>query len=191
MIIFYDFECTRLHLQTTPISLGLVSYDGTEEFYAEFTDFDYQQLDPWLQKHVMDNLNLKNWESESWKQQDRCRLCKGSVSWVVENPHGLRQWLESFQEKLLLAACGNTYDWVLFRELFRVKYKEDLPDFLDGWSLDVISLFRWEGHIPQGEEFKEDFIDQTNRTRKHNALVDANVARKMYLKLEQQRAKLP
>ena len=65
-----------------------------------------------------------------------------------------------------------------------VKYKEDLPGYIDGWSMDVISLFRWEGHIPMGEDFKEDFIGVQDRSKKHNALVDAHVARDLYLKLE-------
>ena len=50
--------------------------------------------------------------------------------------------------------------------------------------MDVVSLFRWEGHIPLGEDFKEDFIGVQDRSKKHNALVDAHVARDLYLKLE-------
>ena len=50
--------------------------------------------------------------------------------------------------------------------------------------MDVISLFRWEGHIPMGEDFKENFIGVQDRSKKHNALVDAHVARELYLKLE-------
>ena len=76
---------------------------------------------------------------------------------------------------------------MLFRSLLGVKYKEDLPDYLDGWAMDVISLFRWEGHNPGGEDFKEDFLEMQDRSSKHNALVDAHVARELYLKLETNR----
>ena len=48
----------------------------------------------------------------------------------------------------------------------------------------VISLFRCGGHIPGGEGVKEDVIGVQDRSKKHNALVDAHVARDLYLKLE-------
>ena len=44
--------------------------------------------------------------------------------------------------------------------------------------------FPLEGHIPVGEDFKEDCIGVQDRSKKHNALVDAHVARDLYLKLE-------
>ena len=50
--------------------------------------------------------------------------------------------------------------------------------------MDIISLFRWEGHIPMGEDFKEDYIGVQDRSKKHNTLVDAHVAKHLYLKLE-------
>ena len=55
-IIFYDLEYTRKHQFTTPISKGIVSNDGTEEFYAEFTDYDYSQVDQWLQTNIINLL---------------------------------------------------------------------------------------------------------------------------------------
>ena len=41
-------EFTRNHQNTTPMSLGMVSYDGLHEFYIEFTDYDLEQIDDWL-----------------------------------------------------------------------------------------------------------------------------------------------
>ena len=187
MILFYDFECTRLHLETTPMSLGMVSYDGTREFYTEFTDYDPSQVDEWLQEHVVDNFILSGMDDRSYLEKGKTRLFRGDVDWVVSHPKGLREWLQSFDEKIVCASCGNTYDWVLFRSLLGVKFKDDLPDYLDGWSLDIISLFRWEGYTPGGEDFKEDFLKIKDRSSKHNALVDAHVARDLYLKLEAER----
>ena len=82
-------------------------------------------------------------------------MFKGEAEWVVSHPKGLKAWLKSFGEKIVCASSGNTYDWVLFRSLLGVKYKEDLPEYIDGWSMDVISLFRWEGHIPGGEDSRK------------------------------------
>ena len=58
MVLFYDFEMTGLHKNTTPISLGIVSEDG-KKFYAEFVDFDFNQVNDWITKNVLDNLFLK------------------------------------------------------------------------------------------------------------------------------------
>jgi len=166
------------------MSLGLVSYDGSHEFYAEFTDYDSSQLDDWLWEHILWNFTLSEMKSPYFEAKGNQRLFKGEAEWVVSHPKGLKAWLKSFGEKIVCASSGNTYDWVLFRSLLGVKYKEDLPEYIDGWSMDVISLFRWEGHIPVGEDFKEDYIGVQDRSKKHNALVDAHVARDLYLKLE-------
>lgn len=42
--IFFDSEFTGLHQNTTLISIGLIS-DDNNCFYAEFTDYDKNQLD--------------------------------------------------------------------------------------------------------------------------------------------------
>ena len=166
------------------MSLGLVSYDGSHEFYAEFTDYDSSQLDDWLREHILGNFTLSEMKDPYFEDKGNQRLFKGEAEWVVSHPKGLKAWLMSFGEKIVCASSGNTYDWVLFRSLLGVNYKEDLPEYIDGWSMDVISLFRWEGHIPMGEDFKVDFIGVQDFSKKHNALVDAHVARDLYLKLE-------
>jgi hypothetical protein len=50
--IFRDTEFTGLHQDTTLISLGLISEEGTT-FYAEFTDFDKTQLEDGLKENVI------------------------------------------------------------------------------------------------------------------------------------------
>ena len=57
-IVFYDLEYTRKHQFTSLISIGMVSSNGSKEFYAEFTDYDYSQVDRWLQTNVIDLLTL-------------------------------------------------------------------------------------------------------------------------------------
>lgn len=58
MLLFFDMEFTGLRQNTTPISLGIVSEDG-KKFYAEFVDFDFNQVNDWITKNVLDNLFLK------------------------------------------------------------------------------------------------------------------------------------
>ena len=57
--IFFDTEFTGLHQETTLISFGAISECG-KTFYAEFTDFDYSQIDRWLKLNVIDNLILSD-----------------------------------------------------------------------------------------------------------------------------------
>ena len=59
-IVFYDLEYTSKHQFTSPISIGMVSSNGAKEFYAEFTDYDYSQVDQWLKTNVIDLLTLQD-----------------------------------------------------------------------------------------------------------------------------------
>jgi len=55
MKIFFDTEFTGLHQNTTLISIGLISSDG-RTFYAEFNDYDENQVDDWIKDNVIANL---------------------------------------------------------------------------------------------------------------------------------------
>ena len=57
-LLFFDTEFTGLHKDTTLISLGIVSDDG-KKFYAEFTDYDENQCDEWIEENVIKSLVLK------------------------------------------------------------------------------------------------------------------------------------
>ena len=51
MRVFFDSEFTGLRQDTTLISIGLVAEDG-HMFYAELTDYDRNQVYPWLEENV-------------------------------------------------------------------------------------------------------------------------------------------
>ena len=53
--VFFDTEFTGLHQNTTLISIGLITQDE-KTFYAEFTDYDKNQVDTWIQENVISNL---------------------------------------------------------------------------------------------------------------------------------------
>ena len=103
------------------MSLGLVSYDGRHEFYAEFTDYDSSQLDDWLRENILVNFTLSEMKDPHFEDKGNQRLFKGEAEWVVSHPKGLKAWLKSFGEKIVCASSGNTYDWVLFRSLLQLK----------------------------------------------------------------------
>ena len=186
MIIFYDFEYTRMHQNTTPMSLGMVSYDGLHEFYIEFTDYDLEQIDDWLVENVLDKFILSEMNNNTFKKTNNSFFFKGEKEWVVNHRFGLKNWFKSFNEKIIPASAGNSLDLVLLNSIMKIKYIEDRPDYFDGWGIDVISIYRWEGFLPDGENFKELFLQKKIST-KHNALTDAHVVREMYLKMESQR----
>ena len=186
MIIFYDFEFTRSHQNTTPMSLGMVSYDGLHEFYIEFTDYDLEQIDDWLVENVLDKFILSEMNNNTFKKTNNSFFFKGEKEWVVNHRFGLKNWFKSFNEKIIPASAGNNLDLVLLNSIMKIKYIEDRPDYFDGWGIDVISIYQWEGFLPDGENFKELFLQKKIST-KHNALTDAHVVREMYLKMESQR----
>ena len=95
-------------------------------------------------------------------------------------------WFKSFNEKIIPASSGCGLDLVLFNSIMKIKYIEDRPDYFDGWNIDVISIYQWEGFVPDGENFKELFIQKKIST-KHKVLTDAHVVREMYLKMESQK----
>lgn len=57
MLLFMDAEFTGLRKDTTLISLGIVAEDG-KKFYAEFTDYDENQCNQWINDNVINNLLL-------------------------------------------------------------------------------------------------------------------------------------
>jgi len=166
------------------MSIGFVSYDGTRAFYAEFTDYAQSQMDHWLKENVVDRFILTDMSDCTHKESGKTQFFKGDLDWVVSHPKGLKNWLQSFGEKIVLAASGGTYDWVVFRTMMKIKYVEDMPEYIDRWPIDVVSLLRWEGYDPEEEYFKENFIGASDHSNKHNALEDARVIRDVYLKLE-------
>lgn len=55
MKLFFDTEFTGLTKDTTLISIGVVDEAG-ETFYGECTDYSKDQVSPWIQENVINNL---------------------------------------------------------------------------------------------------------------------------------------
>jgi hypothetical protein len=55
MLLFLDTEFTDFH-DCSLISIGLVSEDGSFEYYGERTDFDYEACNSFVRSHVWANL---------------------------------------------------------------------------------------------------------------------------------------
>lgn len=119
--IFLDTEFTGLHQSTTLVSLALVAESG-EEFYAEFTDYDKQQISLWIEANVISKLFLT---TENQQYNSSKMYIKGSKAEVKAS---LVIWLNQFviednenvqdSHKIQIWADVPHYDWVLFCDLF-------------------------------------------------------------------------
>jgi len=180
--IFIDFEFTRMHQYTTPISVGIVSEDGRREFYAEFTDFDKNQIDEWLEQNVLNLLLLTEKPTNYLQSDDIATKAKGSVPFVVNTVGGLNDWIKELNYPVItLASYGLAYDSILFRELFK-NAGIDMPPNCNIFGFDISTLLQIYGGDPNIEGAKERYVDMGS-DEKHNALYDAHVARNIYLKI--------
>ncbi len=185
-IVFYDLEYTTKHQFTSPISIGMVSSNGSKEFYAEFTDYDYSQVDQWVQKNVIDLLTLQDKNDGFLEKSSSKTLVKWNVEHVLCSSGGLNDWISQWGPLVIMASFGNSYDWVLFREMFK-KANIDFPLFISKWTIDIASIYMDYGNDPnEREDFKEHYLG-IGTELKHNALFDAQVAQKFYYKMKNQK----
>lgn len=171
--VFFDTEFTGLHQGTTLISIGLVSECG-KTFYAELTDYDKTQIDEWLQKNVIGNLNLTT--------RDNLRYRNGgdtAIKCDTDNLKGfLSEWLEQFEKVEIWSDCLS-YDWVLFNQIWGHAF--NIPKNLYYIPFDICTLFKAKGVDPDIN--REQFSELTDGSQKHNALWDAKVIKACYDKL--------
>lgn len=167
MKIFFDTEFTGLHKNTSLISIGLIANDGST-FYAEFTDYDKNQVDKWIQENVIDNLTICDEVSKPW----RCSF-KGNTYYIREK---LNEWLSQFDIVEMWSDCL-AYDWVLFNNIFGTAF--DIPNNVYYIPFDICTLFKIVGVDPDIN--REEFAEMQGN--KHHALHDAKVIKKCYEKL--------
>lgn len=183
--VFFDTEFTGLHQQTTLISIGLISEDG-KTFYAEFTDYDRDQIDDWLAENVIKNLVHK--DSPEYQSpdclggHDESKVSFfGNIGYVR---HQLEEWFKQFERVEIWSDCL-AYDWVLFCQIFGGAFK--VPKNIYYIPFDICTLMKVKGVDPDvnREEFVEDyFFAAPLVAKKHNALWDAVIIQHCYEKLK-------
>lgn len=184
-LIFMDSEFTGLHRDTTLISLGLISDNG-KSFYAEFTDYDKSQCDPWIQENVLAHLKFPNGQFTRIAHRNDGELDLNGVEMRLPKElvrEQLRTWLSQFGDIQLVSDVCH-YDMVLFIDIFGGAF--DLP-----WNVNAAchdanqDIARYCG-ISEKAAFdlsREEFIADRDKTidgDKHNALYDAKVIREIY-----------
>lgn len=155
--IFFDTEFTGLHKNTSLISIGIVAEDG-REFYGEMKHYRKEQVDDWLQKNVIANLD------------GRGQLSKAQMARAIE------KFLEPYDNVEVWSDCL-AYDWVLFNEIWGHAF--DIPKKVHYIPFDICTLMKLKGVDPDVN--REDFAGIEGS--KHHALHDARVIKACYEKL--------
>ncbi|AEO93390.1 Rnase H [Bacillus phage G] len=187
--IYFDCEFTGLHQNTTMISIGLLADNG-DYFYAEFNDYDRDQINDWLKDNVLANLFfLKQVEERQLvfpksMKVEKYLMC-GNTNQVVER---LKEWLSKFEEIEIWSDCLS-YDWVLFNQLFGGAL--NIPKNIYYIPFDICTLFKMKNVDPDisREEFGKNHIREDNyfksNVKKHNSLWDAYLIEACYNRLEE------
>ena len=175
-IICFDTEFTGLHRNTTLISLGAVLSNGNT-FYAEFTDYDKSQINPWLQEHVIENLILHDelevtQDFDCIVKGDREIIKKAFFIWLELN--GFHNTSTSEDPVTFYSDCL-TYDWMLLTDLL-FGDALNIPEGFNYIPIDLSTMLLAIGEDP--DVSREDFAEETPAlVLKHNALADASIIR--------------
>ena len=207
--IYYDAEFTGLHINTTLISIGMVSDSGSF-FYAEFNDYDKSQINDWLQKHIIDNLIFSNEDFKISPLDDYYTfydkndiyhwniMMKASSTEIKER---LLNWLknEAGDDKIQFYTDCYAYDWVLLNHLI-CGNALDFPEYLYYIPVDLSTRLQFKGEDPDinRERFLGDVVCHYIMNKypfdklfnkndiKHNSLWDAYVCRYCFLLLNEE-----
>ena len=175
MKIFFDLEMTGLHQKTTPLSIGLVAEDG-REFYAEFNDYDSDQVNGWLLENVFAHMIYGGHEKE-YHEGDQFGVA-GDRKYIASQ---IRKWLAQYD---VVEMWGDVlpYDWVLFCELFEapIDTAERLPRNVYYIPFDIATLMKIKGVDP---DISREQFSGIDNLAKHNAIDDARVIKACYERL--------
>jgi hypothetical protein len=176
--IFLDTEFTGLHQRTTLIALGMVADTG-EAFYAEFTDYDKEQVTDWHRENVLAKLWISN--KEAIEESDNLVYVVGDSATIRA---ALQNWIAQFAFVEIWADVL-AYDWVLLCELFGGAF--GIPENIFYTPFDLATLFRIKNIIVPISKYDTDIMRfeyaNGNKTEQHNALADARVELACYKKL--------
>ena len=187
MKLFFDAKFTGLHQKPTLISIGFVSEDN-RIFYAEFSDYDQSQVDPWIQEYVIARLHFKippDGQDEYYIKSRSNSNVPLTKMWNMKLREctqivcaELEEWLQQFDSVEIWSDCL-AYDWVLFNEIWGDALR--ISENISSIPFDICTYFRVMGIDPGIN--REEFIGMTEGNQKHNALWDAQVIKGCYEKL--------
>lgn len=187
--LFLDTEFSALRQNARLISLALVAADGVA-FYAELTDWDQGEVDPWVRRHVIPR---RWWLAQPDAGAGADPRCAGAPSEPefaglrLDCAHGptaevaveLHRWLGQWPAVRIHADCP-AYDWVLFCELFGGARR--LPAQVHYLPMDLATLFHVRGLDPDTDRYAFAGLAD-DREHAHHALWDALALRACWERL--------
>lgn len=189
MKLYFDTEFTGLRKDTTIISLGIVD-ENNRSIYAEFTDYDKSQIDPWLKKNIIDKtLYLSKKEIP-----DDIYIKDGNETTIVStklgNRKNLLEWIAFYgNEEIQFVSDVSHYDMVLLIDaLFDSALK--MPKNISAVCHDInhdIARYKNISMIDAFDLCREDLLTSKELSKikgdKHNSLYDAKVIKAIYEKI--------
>lgn len=181
MLLFLDTEFTSLTQQAELLSLAIVD-ENERIFYAEFTDYQSDNISDWIKENVISQFFLTSERSVTTTPT----FIKGNTELVK---YELVKWLEMYKNTTCkFVADVYMYDWVLFAELFGGALQ--LPPFIDFMPIDFSTLLfakNEDSHKPRLEFLTtkeiENFNSKYPQIKAHSALYDTLLLKKCYEKL--------
>ena len=178
-IVFLDTEFTGEHAKATLVSLGLVTITG-EELYVTLNDYDRRQVTDWLSENVLSYIDAS-------KSVTSHRA-------YMEVDKFLREYSDG--SPVYIISCGLLQDYILLLELYRFSCPEReffhalhcLPDYLNHHAgIDLNTILRLVGIDPSLD--KLEFLgENSTKLKRHIALDDAKIVRKIFLKIQEHSA---
>lgn len=169
MKIYISTKFTGLHKNTTLASLALVAENG-DKFYAEFTDYDREQVanDKWFQ----DNIVAKLW-SVSKTIEECCNESYYKIGSKEQIKKELVSWLSKFEEVQLVGDVAH-YVMVLFINMFGTAF--DIPSHVSPYCHDINQDIANYLNVSDKEAFdlnRECLAGICETDNKYNSLHDA------------------
>ncbi len=187
--LFLDTEFSGLRQHARLISLALIAADG-RAFYAELTDWDQGEVDPWVRRHVIPRCW---WLARPGAGPGTDPRCAGgssepaiadlrlhcSLGNAAEVSTALRHWLSQWPAVRIHADCP-AYDWVLFCELFGGA--RSVPAQVHYLPMDLATLLYARGLDPDTDRYAFAGL-AGGRQHAHHALWDALALRACWERL--------
>lgn len=174
--VFFDSKFTGLHKTTSLLSIGLVTEHGGT-FYAEFTDYNRDQVGGWLKDNVIPNL----YEPEGYPYDINARPANYHKGGRVYIANELDDWLQYLGPVEMWSDCL-AYDWVLFCDLFGGAF--NIPSNVYYIPFDICTLLWVNGVNP--DISREEYAGiAAGPNDKHNALHDALVIKACFERLQE------
>lgn len=141
MLIFFDTEFTGLKKGAELISLGMIT-DQNKRFYAEFTDFNRDDCDDFVEKDVIQNLRCTHHEeleensTQIWAENET--FVYGDTGYIMQE---LRYWLydqylKGGKDRIQLVSDVCHFDmYLLVTQLFGDAF--NFPDYVNPVCYDI------------------------------------------------------